>query len=293
MPTTTGFRDEGQQAYVPKDTFTWAELGSSPYGTWDSWTNWYQNLSSSTTLALTTDIFDAGASVEIIPLISLTTGLDGDLSTPVTFDTSNEDKPTYVIEGSNNSDMSSATSITMTRTSAPNYTSIGSFRYWRMTVTIHSGTNAAPNAITGISFNSVNSFIEETVNGFNTTGGDDGSSRVRTIPLAQTYSAIKFVGITPTTVVSDTNVTGSSAPGNYVQLDYFAEGYTVQSTSTVTTAAITVPPICRLVETDTQSVGIELYEPNSGDETDATVDLFVKGFGIVKILDDGSIGEDS
>ena len=61
MPTTTGFRDEGQQAYVPKDTFTWADLGSSPYGTWDSWTNWYQNLSSSTTLALTTDIFDAGS----------------------------------------------------------------------------------------------------------------------------------------------------------------------------------------------------------------------------------------
>jgi len=292
MPTTTGFRDEGQGAYVPLDTLTWTNLNTSPYATWDNWTSWYQNLSGSTTLALTTDIYDAGSATEIIPLISLSTGLDGDLGTPVTFDTSNEDKPTYVIEGSNNSDMSSATSITMTRTSAPNYTSIGSFRYWRMTITIHSGTNAAPNAITGISFNSLNSFIEETVNGYNTTGGDDGSSRVRTIPLAQTYSSIKFVGITPSTLVSDTNVTGTSSLGNYVQLDYFAEGYTVQSGGAVSSTAITVPPICRLVETDPTSVGIELYEPNSGDETDATVDLLVKGIPVVKILDDGSIGED-
>ncbi len=293
MPTTTGFRDEGQGAYVPKDTLTWTNLNTSPYATWDNWTSWYQNLTSSTTLALTTDIFDAGSATEIIPLISLSTGLDGDLGTPVTFDTSNEDKPTYVIEGSNNSDMSSATSITMTRTSAPNYTSIGSFRYWRMTITIHSGTNAAPNAITGISFNSLNSFIEETVNGYNTTGGDDGSSRVRTIPLVQTYSSIKFVGITPSTLVSDTNVTGTSSLGNYVQLDYFAEGYTVQSGGAVSSTAITVPPICRLVETDPTSVGIELYEPNSGDETDATVDLLVKGIPVVKILDDGSIGEET
>tara|TARA_R100000655_G_scaffold31482_3_gene62963 strand:+ start:1641 stop:2522 length:882 start_codon:yes stop_codon:yes gene_type:complete len=293
MPTTTGFRDEGQQAYVPKDTLTWANLGSSPYGTWDSWTNWYQNLSSSTTLALTTDIFDAGEAIEVIPIFTLSTGLDGDLGTPVTFDTSNEDKPTYLIEGSNNSDMSSASSITMTRTSAPNYTTIGNFRYWRVTVTIHTGTNAAPNAITGLSFSRLQNFQEETVNGFNTTGGDDGSSRVRTVPLELTYSAIKFVGITPTTLVSDTNVTGTSSLGNYVQLDYYAEGYTVQSGGAVSSTAITVPPICRLVETDPTSVGIELYEPNSGDETDATVDLFVKGYPVVKILDSGSIGEDS
>jgi len=293
MPTTTGFRDEGQGAYVPKDTLTWTNLDTSPYATWDNWTSWYQNLTSSTTLALTTDIFDAGSAIEVIPVFTLSTGLDGDLGTPVTFDTSNEDKPTYLIEGSANSDMSSATTITLTRTSAPNYTSIGKFRYWRVTVTIHTGTNAAPNAITGLGFRSLTALQEEVVNGFNTTGGDDGSSRIRTIPLALTYSSIKFVGITPTTVVSDTNVTGTSSLGNYVQLDYFAEGYTVQSGGAVSSTAISIPPITRLVETDPQSVGIELYEPNSGDETDATIDLFVKGFPIVKILDDGSIGEES
>ena len=276
MPTTTGFADLSQNLFLPKDTLTWADLGSSPYGTWDSYTSWYQNLTSSSTLAMTTDIYDALRAIEVIPVFTLFTGLDGDTTTAVTFDSSQADKPTWLIEGSNNSDMSSATTATLTRTSAPNYTSIGKFRYWRVTVTIHAGTNAAPNGIRTIDFDRLTELKEDVVNAFNTTGGDDGSSRIRTIPLNKRFSLIKFVGITPTTVVSDTNVTGTSSLGNYVQLDYYAEGYTVQSGGSVSTSAITVPPLIRLVETDTQSVGIELYEPNSGDETDATVDVFVK-----------------
>ena len=52
----TGFFDNSQKIYLPKDSLTWADLGNSPYATWDNWANWYQNLTTSTTVEFTRDI---------------------------------------------------------------------------------------------------------------------------------------------------------------------------------------------------------------------------------------------
>jgi hypothetical protein len=285
----TGFYDDNQRIYLPKDTLTWTDLNTSPYATWDNWTSWYQNLSASTTLEFTTDIIDFGRSAKVTPTVILRTGLDGETGTAMTFDSSNEDKPAITIEGSNNSDMSSATSVTLTRTSSPTFSSVGAKRYYRVTVNINSGTNAAPNGIIGIQVSLDTTEVTETIQEFNTATVDDGSTANRTIPTGNTYSDITYVGITPRTNVSDTNVTGTSSSGNYVQLDYYAEGYTVQSGGSVTTAAVTMPPLSQLVSTSTNSFVISLFEANSGDDTNATVDCHVRGLQGTVISADGNL----
>jgi len=285
----TGFYDSSQRIYLPKDNLTWTNLDTSPYATWDNWTSWYQNLSASTTVEFTTDIIDFGRSAKVAPTVIVTTGLDGDTGTAVTFDSSNEDKPAITIEGSNNADMSSATSVALTRTTTPTFTTVGAKRYYRVTANIHTGTNAAPNGIVGIQVSLDTTEINETIQEFNTATVDDGSTANRTIPTIQTYAGITYVGITPRTNVTDSNVTGTSSLGNYVQLDYFAEGYTVQSGGAVTTSSVTMPPLAQLVSTATNSFVISLFEANSGDDTNATVDFHVRGLEGRAISSDGNL----
>ena len=273
MTTTTGFYDSDQRLTLPKDTLTWTDLNTSPYATWDNWTTWYQNLTSSSTLSLTTDIYDAGAAIEDVPNFTLNTRIDGYwrrgfwniglLGSPtVTYDSSNEDMPTWLIKGSNSADMSSSSQITMTRTSAPNYVSIGKFRYWQVTVTIDAGTNTKPHGIAGVKFDVVEQMMEEIVSGFDTSTVDDGTSATRTIPLVNSYSSIKYISVTPTTTITDNS------------------GYV---------GSIVSAPSIKVVETDTNSIGIQVYKPMSGDETDATVDVIVRGYPLVAITVEGNI----
>lgn len=287
----TGFYDSSQRLYLPKDTLTWTDLNTSPYATWDNWTSWYQNLTSSSTVQFTTDIIDFGRSAKVTPTVIVKTSVDGNTNSgdPITFDSSNEDKPAITIEGSDNSDMSSATSVALTRTSNPTYTSVGKKRYYRVTVNIDAGTNAAPHGIVGIQVDLDTTEIEETIQEFNTATVDDGSTANRTIPTVNTYAGITYVGITPRTNVSDTNVTGTSSLGNYVQLDYYAEGYTEQSGGSVSTSAVTMPPLAQLVSTSTNSFVVSLFEANSGDDTNATVDFLVKGLEGRTITADGNL----
>ena len=272
MTTNTGFYDSYQRLTLPKDTLTWTNLDTSPYATWDNWTTWYQNLTSSSTLALTTDIYDAGAAIDDVPQFTLNTRIDGYWRFPrwvgllgfptVIFDSGNEDRPTWLIKGSNSADMSSSSQITMTRTSAPNYVSIGSFRYWQVTVTIDAGTNTRPHGISGVKFDVSKQMMEEIVSGFDTSTVDDGTSATRTIPLVNSYSSIKYISVTPTTTITDNS------------------GYV---------GSITSVPSIKVVETDTNSIGIQVYKPMSGDETDATVDVIVKGYPLVAINQYGNI----
>ena len=274
MTTNTGFYDSDQRLTLPKDTLTWTNLDTSPYATWDNWTTWYQNLTSSSTLSLTTDIYDAGAAIEDVPNFTLNTRIDGYWrrgfwnlgyagSPTVTYDSSNEDMPTWLIKGSNSADMSSSSQITMTRTSAPNYVSIGKFRYWQVTVTINAGTNIRPHGISGVRFDVSEQMMEEIVSGFDTSTVDDGTSTTRTIPLVNSYSSIKYVSVTPTTTITDNS------------------GYV---------GSIVSVPSVKVVETDTNSIGIQVYKPMSGDETDATVDVIVRGYPLVAITQYGNIG---
>ena len=184
----TGFYDASQDLYLPKDGLQWSDLGSAPYQTWDSYTTWYKELSSSTELEYTSDIIDMGSNKKIFPLILLTVLRDGATSTSGSF---GADFPKIVIEGSVNSDMSSATSVTLTRTSSPNYTSVGSKRYYRVTTTINSGSNPTPQGLRGISISLLTEAIEEVIEGFNTSDVDDGSTVNRTIPTAQTYGVVR------------------------------------------------------------------------------------------------------
>jgi len=287
----TGFYDESQRLYLPKDTLTWTDLNTSPYATWDNWTSWYQNLTSSSTVQFTTDIIDFGRSAKVAPTVIVKTSVDGNTNSgdPIIFDSSNEDKPAITIEGSDNSDMSSATSVALTRTSNPTYTGVGKKRYYRVTVNINAGTNAAPHGIIGIQVTLDTTEITETIQEFNTATVDDGSTANRTIPTIRTYAGITYVGITPRTNVTDSNVTGTSSSGNYVQLDYYAEGYTVQSGGAVTTSSVTMPPLAQLVSTATNSFVISLFEANSGDDTNATVDCHVRGLEGRAISSDGNL----
>lgn len=152
----TGFFDADQQIYLPKDTLTWANLGSSPYGNWDSYTSWYKNLSSSTTVEFTTAIHDLGSPAKkVVPTITLFLGRDGDpdadVSLPVT-------KPTYTFEGSNVADLSSGvTTVTCDPNTNSDVTTIfnamPAIRYIRTTININSGLNTAPQGIRGFSIN--------------------------------------------------------------------------------------------------------------------------------------------
>ena len=242
--TGTGFYDASQDLYLPKDTLTWTNLNTSPYATWDNWTNWYQNLSSSTTVAFTSETIDFGRSAKVFPLITLTVLRDGATDTAGTF--GSEATPSISIEGSDNSDMSSATTVTMTRASANNtFTGLGAKRYYRVTVTIDSGTNTAPQGFRGVNIVLLTEAIEEVIADFNTATVDDGSSLTRTIPTANTYSDISFVGLTPKTEITDTVVTGTSGSSAvfYVADGYVVSGYFVGDTgsSSVTTSNVELP----------------------------------------------------
>ena len=287
----TGFYDTSQNAYFPKDTLTWTDLGNSPYQTWDNYTTWYQNLSGSTTVAFTSAIIDFGRSAKVIPTVTITTGKDGDTSEAITLDSSNEDIPTILVEGSADADMSSASSVTLTRPSSPTYTSLGAKRYYRVTATINSGTNAAPQGIVGINIELNTTTAEEILEGINTASYDDGSSATRTITTNNTYTDINFVGITPTSTVSDTVVTGTGAVTLYVASSYVTTGYFVGDTSSVTTSSITSVPLARCVSKSTDNFTIQLYLPNNATETDAVFDFLVRGLPQTKIdATTGSLG---
>jgi len=270
----TGFYDASQQIYLPKDSLTWADLGNSPYATWDNWTSWYQNLSTSTTVEFTTDIIDFGSAKTIVPFIELSTRKDGTTDSA----TFSANKPTITIEASNVADLSSGvSSVALTRTANPDFTSLGAKRYYRVTINIDSGINTAPQGITGFSVTLNSDTVSEEIENIDTSTVDDGSTVSRTIPTRRTYAGIVYVGVTPTTTVSDTVVTGTTAPGQYVQLDYVAEGYFTENVAGLSTSTITTVPLIQLVSTSTNSFTIRLFKPNTGTETDATINALVKG----------------
>ena len=286
----TGFFDVGQQVYLPKDTLTWADLGSSPYQTWDSYTTWYKNLTSSTTVAFTSAIIDFGRSAKIVPNIQLSTAKDGSLEESITLDSSNDDIPTILIEGSDNSDMSSATSVTLTRTSSPTFSSLGAKRYYRVTITINSGVNTAPQGISGINIDLNTTLSEEVIESFNTATVDDGSTTTRVVPTNNAFTDIQFIGITPRTEVSDTVVTSSGgAVSLYVASGYVNTGYFVGDTSSVSTGSITSVPLARCVSKSTNNFTIQVYLPNNATDTNGTFDFLVKGLPEVAITSDGNL----
>ena len=284
----TGFFDKSQEIYLPKDSLTWDDLGTSPYGTWDSWTNWYQNLTASTTVEFTSEIIDFGASKTIVPKVVIHTRVDGGTDAA----TFSADKPSILIEASNVSDLSSGvSSVTLTRTSNPDFTSLGPKRYYRFTFNIDSGTNSAPQGFTGMDITLSSDTTSEEIENVNTTTGDDGSSVTRTISTRKTYTDMTYVGVTPTSTITDTSVTGTSAPGNFVQLDYVAEGYVEESSASITTSSITTVPLIQLVSTGTNNFTIRLIKPNTGAETDCTIRALVKGLPQVALDINGNIIE--
>tara|TARA_Y100001937_G_scaffold121083_1_gene179337 strand:+ start:942 stop:1811 length:870 start_codon:yes stop_codon:yes gene_type:complete len=285
----TGFFDVGQQVYLPKDTLTWANLGSSPYGSWDSYTTWYKNLTSSSTVAFTSAIIDFGRSAVVVPNITLSTAKDGNLTESITLDSSNENIPQFQIEGSDNSDMSSATSVTLTRTSNPDFTSLGAKRYYRVTTTIDAGSNTSPNAISGINIDLNTTTEEEIIESFNTATVDDGSTTARVIPTNNTFTDITFVGITPRTEVSDTVVTGTGTVSLYVASGYVNTGYFVGDASSVSTGSITSVPLARCVSKSTNNFTIQVYLPNNATDTNGTFDFLVKGLPTASINDEGNL----
>ena len=109
----TGFYDSTQDLYLPKVTLTWADLGESTYGSWDSYTTWYKELTSSTELEYTSDIIDFGFAKKVYPVVIVTARRDGATDTAATFTT---DFTKIKIEAGNASDLSDATSRTLTRT---------------------------------------------------------------------------------------------------------------------------------------------------------------------------------
>lgn len=290
--TGTGFYDASQDLYLPKDTLTWANLGSSPYTTWDSYDTWYKNLSSSTTVAFTSEIIDFGRSAKVFPLITITALKDGDTATSATF--GSEATPQIAIEGSDNSDMSSATTVTMTRASANNtFTGLGSKRYYRVTITIDSGTNTAPQGFRGVNIVLLTEAIEEVITDFNTATVDDGSSTTRQISTVNNYSDITFVGLTAKTEITDTVVTGTSGSSAvfYVADGYVVSGYFVGDTgsSSVTTSNISIPPLIRLVSTSTDSFVVQVYKPNTAEDTNTTLDALIKGLPEVAVDVEGNL----
>ena len=292
--TGTGFYDASQDLYLPKDTLTWTNLNTSPYATWDNWTNWYQNLSSSTTVAFTSEIIDFGRSAKVFPLITLTVLRDGATDTAGSF--GSEATPSIAIEGSDNSDMSSATTVTMTRASANNsFTGLGAKRYYRVTVTIDSGTNTAPQGFRGVNIVLLTDAIEEVITDFNTATVDDGSTELRSIPTANTYSDISFVGITPKSEITDSVVTGVSSDGSslvlYVVAGYVSSGYFVGDTgsSSVTTSNVELPPLVRLVSTGNSDFTVQVYKPNTAEDTNVTLDALVKGLPQVAMDVNGNV----
>lgn len=277
----TGFYDKTQDLYLPKDSTTWADLS----GGWSTYTGWYQTLSGSTELEYTSDIIDLGYSHAVFPLITITALRDGVQTAP----SYGADFPEIFIEGSNNSDMSSATTITLTRTSNPDYTGLGAKRYYRVTVTINSGTNSAPQGFRAISISLLSDAIEETIEGWNT------SASGKTVSTRLTYSSISYVGTTPLTTITDTVVTGISGDGSsviyYVATGYVNTGYFVgdSGSSSATVSSITTIPLIQVVSKSTNSFVLEVYKPVSGDLTDVTLDAYVRGLPPVAMDVEGNV----
>jgi hypothetical protein len=284
----TGFYDKTQDLYLPKDTNTWADLT----GGWDTYTGWYQNLSSSTELEFTSNIIDFGYEHKVYPVILITTRRDGANTTAGEY---GADFPKITIEAGDQSDLSDATSIVLTRTSNPNYTGLGAKRYYRVTITINSGTNSQPQGMRGIEIRLLTDAITETIEQFDSSTVDDGSTTSRVIPTNSTYSDISFVGVTPTTLVEDTVVTGVSSDGSslilYVATGYVNSGYFVGDvgSSTVTTSNISIPPLVQLVATSTDSFTIRIFKPNTAADTNCTFDAFVSGLPPVAIDINGNL----
>lgn len=288
----TGFYDSEQDLYLPKDSTTWADLTPGNSLSWDEWTGWYQNLSASTELEYNSDIIDFGYAHKVYPVILITALRDGATDTAASFGT---DYPEVKIEAGNASDLSDAVSTTLTRTSNPAYTGLGSKRYYRVTVTINSGLNSTPQGLRGIEIRLLTDAITETIEGFNTSTVDDGSTTARVIPTNNTYSDISFVGITPTSEITDTVVTGVSSDGSsvilYVATGYVNTGYFVGDvgSSTVTTSNVTIPPIIRKVSSGTNSFTIQVYKPNTAEDTNCTIDAFVSGLPPVAMDVNGNV----
>ena len=271
----TGFFDSSQGIYLPKDSLTWTDLNTSPYATWDNWTCWYQNLdNASTTVEFTSDTIDFGSKRTVLPLATITGLRDGTTDTGLSF---LDAKPSIVIEGSNAANMSSATSITLTRDPDYLYENIGAFRYYRFTFNINSGNNTTAQGFTG--FNIVLSVdpLEEVLEGFDTSTVDDGSSTTRTIPTSNAYTAIKYVGFTPTATISDTEETVSGGGSLYMVADYVATDYVSGSDTTLSSVSITTLPLAQLVSKTTNSITLRILKPNTGDEVDTTADILVRG----------------
>lgn len=277
----TGFYDKTQDLYLPKDSTTWAGLSSG----WSTYTGWYQSLSSSTELEYTSDIIDLGYRHQIYPLITITALTDGANTTP----SYGAEYPEVLIEASNNSDMSSASSITLTRTSNPAFTGLGSKRYYRVTVTINSGINSAPQGIRAIGISLLSDAVEETIEGWDT------SASGKTVSTKNTYSSISYVGTTPLTTITDTVVTGVSSDGSsviyYVASGYVNTGYFVgdSGSSSATVTSITTIPLIQVVSKSTGSFVIQVYKPASGELTDVTLDAYVRGLPPVAMNVDGNV----
>ena len=261
MAITAGFFDRSQLLVLPSGFLTWDDLGNSPYGTWASWTRYYQDLNASTTtMTFVSEIFDAGSEVKGVPIISLTTGLDGSPNSAGTFISG---KPTYTIEASNNSNMTSAVSTTLSKDTDPYFDFLGSYRYYRVSVEINVGSNTAPQGMAGITLAISRKTKQEVINEFVTSTVDDGSTVTRTIPTSNTYSKILSVTTTSRTAAEDT------------------DGYVTFGNS--------VPPLIQLTSASTNSFTLKLTKHNSGAETDATIDAVVLGFPRVGVTSNGNI----
>ena len=283
----TGFYDRSQDLYLPKDTTTWDDLTPGNSLSWDEWTTYYQSLSASTELEFTSDIIDFGYSHNIFPVIKITGRRDGATTTGATYTTG---FPEFTIEGSDASDMSGATSVTVDKDGTPTYSGVGAKRYYRITVKINSGTNTTPQGLRGIEIALLTDAIEETIENFDTTTVDDGSSTTRVIPTQQTYSSISYVGMTPKTEVTDVVVTGvSGSVVFYVASGYVNTGYFVGDTATVTQSNITTVPLTRLVSTSTNSFTIQVYKPNTAEDTNVTIDAYVRGTPPVAVDVEGNL----
>ena len=287
----TGFFDASQGIYLPKDSLTWDDLNTSPYATWDNWTRWYQNLSSSTTVEFTSDIIDFGQSTTIVPIITLNTARDGDTTASTFF---LDSKPSILIEASDVSDLSSGvSSITLTRDDFL-FTSLGKKRYYRFTFNINSGINTAPQGFTGFDITLDSEPQTEVIEQFDTSTVDDGSTSNRIIPLRKNYNAITYVGITPRTTISDTEEEIST--GLYVAANYVADSYVVGSEASSTEVSITTLPMARFVgatvggfDIGDDKITISLVAPNTGDDVNATVDCFVSGLPNVGMNAEGNV----
>ena len=147
----TGYYDKGHRIRLPYIKLArWQDLTPGNNLSWGEWgvhplQSWHHNLAdrwivAGSRVTYRSDIIDHGSSEVIAPIIDITTEVEGQPGVSITLDSSNEDVPTVLIEGSDNADMSSASEFTFTRTSNPTYTPMAAKRYYRVTVQINAGT---------------------------------------------------------------------------------------------------------------------------------------------------------